>query len=58
MDANFVENIPVFLKPFAVKRIGFKNLISIIFMLIAPFAVILNWVAYALTALWILEFIA
>jgi cellulose synthase/poly-beta-1,6-N-acetylglucosamine synthase-like glycosyltransferase len=48
--------IPIFLKPYAVKRIGFKNLISIIFMLIAPFAVILNWVAYALTALWILEY--
>jgi cellulose synthase/poly-beta-1,6-N-acetylglucosamine synthase-like glycosyltransferase len=48
--------IPVFLKPYAVKRIGFKNLISIIFMLIAPFSVILNWVAYALTALWILEY--
>jgi len=48
--------LPIFLKPYAIKRIGIKNLISTILMLIAPFAVILNWVAYALTFLWILEY--
>lgn len=47
--------LPVFFKPRIVKRIGFLNLLSIVLMLIAPFAVILNWVAYALTILWILE---
>jgi len=43
-------------KPWAIKRIGFINILSIMLMLIAPFLVILNWVAYSLTILWSLEF--
>ena len=41
--------------PTATKRLGVKPLITVILMLIAPFIVVLNWLAYALTGLWLVE---
>jgi len=41
--------------PTAGKRLGFKQLITIVLMLLAPFIVVLNWLAYGLTIYWLLE---
>ncbi len=47
--------IPVMLKISTVRRIGLANVIATIFILIAPLIVMLNYVAYSFTILWILE---
>ncbi len=43
--------------PSVTRRIGFINTLSIIFMLIAPLIVVLNWVAYSMTIYWSLEYL-
>jgi len=40
-----------------IKRIGLKGVISTFLMLFAPIIVILNWVAYSLTLIWIFEYL-
>jgi len=39
-----------------VKRIGVLRFFSILIMLCSPLVVLLNWVSFALTGLWVLEF--
>jgi cellulose synthase/poly-beta-1,6-N-acetylglucosamine synthase-like glycosyltransferase len=46
---------PLLWRPSFVKRIGFIKLLSILLMLLTPIVVLLNWVSFALTGLWILE---
>ena len=41
--------------PVATKRLGFWRLLTVVLMLIAPFIVVLNWLAYVLTAFWFLD---
>jgi len=41
--------------PTAVKRLGIKPLLTVILMLLSPFIVVINWVAYGLTAVWLLS---
>lgn len=52
---SFWKYLRYLMTPTAVKRLGFKPLLTVLLMLITPFIVVLNWVAYGLTALWILE---
>lgn len=53
---SLTKYFQVFFKPSIIKRIGFVGTISIIFMLIAPLIVVLNWVAYGMTVYWLLEY--
>ncbi|MEM0482571.1 MAG: glycosyltransferase [Nitrososphaerota archaeon] len=46
---------PLLWRPSFVRRIGFIKLFSILFMLCSPIVVLLNWVSFALTGLWLLE---
>ncbi|MCS7141200.1 MAG: glycosyltransferase [Candidatus Nitrosocaldus sp.] len=47
--------MPVMLRPSTARRIGVVNVIATIFMLIAPLVVMLNYIAYSLTMLWLLD---
>ncbi|MEM4285611.1 MAG: glycosyltransferase [Candidatus Nitrosocaldus sp.] len=47
--------LPVMLKISTARRIGLANVITTIFMLIAPLIVMFNYIAYSLTILWLLE---
>lgn len=46
----------ILLRPSIIRRLGLIKSISIASMLIAPIMVVLNWVAYSLTILWLLEY--
>jgi cellulose synthase/poly-beta-1,6-N-acetylglucosamine synthase-like glycosyltransferase len=41
--------------PTAFRRLGFRPLVTVVLMLMAPFIMLLNWLAYGLTAYWLLE---
>jgi cellulose synthase/poly-beta-1,6-N-acetylglucosamine synthase-like glycosyltransferase len=41
--------------PKGIRQLGLKTLITVNLMLMAPFIVVMNWLAYGLTAYWILE---
>lgn len=41
--------------PTAERQLGFKQLFTIVLMLLAPFIVVLNWLAYGLSGYWLLE---
>ena len=53
---SLIKYFQVFFKPSILKRIGFISTISIVFMLIAPLIVVLNWIAYSMTIYWLLEY--
>jgi cellulose synthase/poly-beta-1,6-N-acetylglucosamine synthase-like glycosyltransferase len=40
--------------PTAVRRLGLRTLLTVILMLLSPFIVVINWVAYGLTLIWFL----
>jgi cellulose synthase/poly-beta-1,6-N-acetylglucosamine synthase-like glycosyltransferase len=54
---SLVKYLQVLSRPSVTKRIGFINTLSIIFMLIAPLIVVLNWIAYSMTVYWLLEYL-
>ncbi len=47
----------VIVNPLGVKLLGLTGLINVAFMLVNPIILILNWVAYGLTILWVLDFL-
>lgn len=47
--------VPMMLKVSTARRIGIANVITTVFMLIAPIIVMFNYIAYSLTILWLLE---
>lgn len=47
--------LPLLFRPSIVRRVGLHRLLSILIMLFSPLVVLLNWVSFALTGLWILE---
>lgn len=47
--------LPIMLKISIVRRIGLANVITTIFMLIAPLTVMFTYIAYTTTILWLLE---
>jgi cellulose synthase/poly-beta-1,6-N-acetylglucosamine synthase-like glycosyltransferase len=47
--------IPIMLDFKSVKRMGLVGAFSTLMMLVAPLIVILNWVSYGITLLWVLE---
>ncbi len=49
--------LEVIVNPAGLKLLGLTGLINVAFMLVNPIILILNWVAYGLTVLWILDFL-
>ncbi len=47
--------LPLLWRPSFMRRVGFARVFSILIMLSAPLVVLLNWVCFTLTGLWILE---
>jgi glycosyltransferase XagB len=48
--------LPWIFRPSVLRRVGPLTLASILLMLCSPLVVLMNWVSFALTGLWILEF--
>jgi glycosyltransferase involved in cell wall biosynthesis len=42
--------------PTAERRLGLIQLLTVVLMLMAPFIVVMNWLAYGLSAYWLLEY--
>lgn len=47
--------IPILANPKNVRRLGFLGAFSTLMMLVAPLIVVISWVAYGITFLWLLE---
>jgi cellulose synthase/poly-beta-1,6-N-acetylglucosamine synthase-like glycosyltransferase len=52
---SFWKYMPVLFRPAVVKRMGVAGLFSTLAMLTSPLIVVLNWIAYSVTAYWALE---
>jgi cellulose synthase/poly-beta-1,6-N-acetylglucosamine synthase-like glycosyltransferase len=48
--------LPWLFRPSLLRRVGPLTILSILLMLCSPLVVLLNWVSFALTGLWILEY--
>lgn len=46
----------ILFRPSVLRRLGFIKSASILAMLVSPIMVVLNWVAYGMTAYWLLEY--
>jgi cellulose synthase/poly-beta-1,6-N-acetylglucosamine synthase-like glycosyltransferase len=52
---SFWKYSGILFKPSVARRIGIAGIFSTLVMLISPLIVVLNWIAYAVTAYWALE---
>lgn len=52
---SFWKYSRIFFQPSVAKRMGFLGIFSTLVMLVSPLIVVLNWIAYGVTAYWALE---
>jgi cellulose synthase/poly-beta-1,6-N-acetylglucosamine synthase-like glycosyltransferase len=52
---SFWKYSVVLFKPTVAKRMGLSGIFSALVMLVSPLIVVLNWIAYGVTAYWLLE---
>ncbi len=52
---SFWKYAGVLFKPTVVRRMGLSGVFSTLVMLVSPFIVVLNWIAYSVTVYWALE---